>query len=80
MDRFDLEQSIMATWSTCEDLDLIIENLLDGVEPLDTDDVANVLIGLRRLHSLRAGHAFSVYEQLVSAKQFVDTRETESSI
>lgn len=78
MDRFDLEQAIMTCWTTCDDIDLIVNNLLEGSTKLDTDKVANLLIGLRELHNLRANHAIDVLEELVHTRQFCEPRFTEA--
>lgn len=74
MDRFDLEQALMTCWTTADDIELIANNLLDGPTKLDTDKVANLLIGLRELHNLRANHAINVLEELVRTKQFCAPR------
>lgn len=62
-DRFDLEQAIMNCWHTSDDIELIIPQLLEG--ELDTDDVANLLLGIKELHNLRARQAMDILEQMV---------------
>ena len=41
VDRFDLEQAIMAAWGTCEDLDLIFRRFYEWHEDMSVDDLAN---------------------------------------
>ena len=63
MDRFDLEQAIMACWSTTDDIKLIAEKSSDMSE----DELLNGLIGLERLHHLRCERAFDIFEELLKA-------------
>lgn len=61
--RFDLEEALTALWGTKEDLELLEEEVLEG-EP-SADDIANALMGVARLHDLRAAKAFRIFEELV---------------
>jgi hypothetical protein len=79
MDRFDLEQAIMTCWNTADDIDLVIKTILDSPGKLDTDKVANLLIGLRELHNLRANHAIDVLEELIVAGQFCEPQSAEAT-
>lgn len=60
-DRFDLESAIMAAWQTENDLELFIEQYYDGSKIMSQDDVANVLIGLKELHSLRMNKLWDTF-------------------
>ena len=62
-DRFDLEQAIMNSWATTDDLNLLAENILS--DEMTNEEIANALIGLSQLHHLRAKRVFSVFEALV---------------
>lgn len=76
MDRFDLENAIMQCWALSDDLDLVIEDVLEGSndEP-DVDEIANALIGLQRLHTLRVNKVFDVFSELVRTGQFTDCQQ-----
>lgn len=64
-DRFDLEQAILAMWSTKEDIDLVTSRFLDGA-PMTEDEMANALIGLSALHDMRSQRAFDIFEKLIA--------------
>lgn len=66
-DRFDLEQAIMACWSTADDLDLLADAVLN--EELDTDGISDALLGLQRLHVLRAKKVFDIFEAMIESQQ-----------
>lgn len=68
-DRFDLEQAILAMWSTKEDIDLLLEQYLDGPKPMTEDEVSNFLIGLAAIHDARGQRAFSIFEKLVADRK-----------
>ena len=63
MDRFDLEQAIMACWTTKDDIKLFAEKSYD----LSEDELLNGLIGLEHIHNLRCEKVFDIFEELVSA-------------
>lgn len=63
--RFELEDAISACWGTKEDLELLYEDVLEG-DP-SKDEIANALLGLIRLHDLRGGKAFRIFEELIRA-------------
>lgn len=69
-DRFDLEQAILAMWSTKEDIDLITERFLDGPE-MTEDEMANALIGLSAIHQMRSQKAFDIFEKLIAERKIV---------
>lgn len=63
MNRFDLEDQIQACWNTKDDIDLLLDSLLS--HKLNTDQVANALIGISRLHEMRCERAFDTFTELV---------------
>ena len=65
MDRFELEQRIMETWQTADDIKLIFEMYSDRPERMSEDELMNLLIGLNHLHTLRSQKLFDVFETLV---------------
>lgn len=69
-DRFDLEQAILAAWTTKEDIDLLYERFFDG-PPMTEDEVANLLIGISAMHQLRCQKMFDIFERLIAARKIV---------
>jgi hypothetical protein len=63
MDRFELEEAIMACWNTADDLKLVTQQILDGAD--DKDNLANALIGIQELHNLRCQRVFDIFESLI---------------
>lgn len=64
-DRFALEQAIMNAWNTADDLETVAEAALQN--ELEPEELANALLGLQRLHHLRAKKAFDIFEALVES-------------
>lgn len=52
-DRFELEQDIMRLYSICEDIDLFLQQHIDGPKAFTEDEVWNILHGLKCMHELR---------------------------
>jgi hypothetical protein len=64
IDRFDLEQDIMACWNVVDDLDVFLSRYMDGPEMSD-DDVANVILGIKSLYQLKFQKCFDTFEQVL---------------
>lgn len=64
-DRFELENAIMNAWNTADDIELLADAVLN--DELTTDEIANALIGLKQLHSLRAKKTFDIFEELTES-------------
>ena len=67
VDRFDLEQDIMRCWNVTEDIDLLYRNLMD--RDLSTDDIANVLLGMKVIYDLKFEEMFNHFETLIREKK-----------
>lgn len=67
MDRFDLEQAIMDCYRVSDDLDLMLEEILDGTidATFNCDSVHNALLGIKELHERRCRKLMDVFEQLL---------------
>lgn len=67
MDRFDLEQAIMDCYRVSDDLDLMLEEILDGTidATFNCDSVHNALLGIKELHERRCQKLMDVFEQLL---------------
>lgn len=61
-DRYDVEQSLMSCWTVIDDIKLLSEAVLDG--KLDTDDIANYLIGLHSVYGLKFQNCFDQFSEL----------------
>jgi uncharacterized protein YeeX (DUF496 family) len=62
-DRFDLEQQIMACWNITSDIDTLCEGVLES--DMTTDQIANILLGMKQLYELRFDKMFRTFEQLI---------------
>lgn len=62
-DRFDLEQQIMACWNVTSDIDTLFEGVIES--DMTTDQVANILLGMKQLYELKFDKLFNTFEQLM---------------
>lgn len=62
--RFELEQALQELWHISGDLELVVENITNG--DLMDEEIANILIGLRKIHLLRWQKADDIFEELIS--------------
>lgn len=62
-DRFDLEQQIMACWNVTSDIDTLCESVCES--DMTTDQIANILLGMKQLYELKFDKMFSTFEQLI---------------
>jgi len=65
--QFDLEQQIMLTWQTKEDLETFLEAYMDGPTPMTEDQAHNLVYGIVCMHDLRCNKAFHLFEKLLKA-------------
>lgn len=63
----DLEQSIMACWQVTEDIDTVFKHIVDYTEygKLDSDEMSNVLLGIKSLYDMKFQHLMSQYEDII---------------
>lgn len=59
---FDLEQQILDCWNITSELGTLVEGVLE--KDLTTDQIANILIGLKDLYELKFDKAFSTFEKV----------------
>lgn len=64
----DLEQAIMAMWSTQDDLELLYYAHGDRSPAMTNDEVANSLLGLISIHEMRSQKCFELFEKYVKEK------------
>lgn len=72
--QFDLEQQIMQTWHTKEDLEVFLEAYMDGPTPMTEDETHNIVYGIACMHDLRCSRAFKTFEDLL--KEVKEERDT----
>ena len=64
--QFDMEQQIMNCWNVCEDLDTLMEGVLE--RSMTTDQISNVLIGMKELYQLKFEKLWEQYEAMCAQK------------
>jgi hypothetical protein len=62
---FDLEQQILDCWTITSQLDTLVEGVLE--HDMSTDQITNVLIGLKELYNLKFDKAFNTFEHVHQA-------------
>ena len=62
MKILDLEQEIMKAWQVVDDIDLLLENVMET--DMSTDDIANVLLGLESVYSMRFQKLVNTFEEV----------------
>lgn len=60
--RFDMEQQLMTCWNVCEDLQSVYEGVMD--RDMDTDRIANALIGMKEIYHLKFEKLWEQFEAL----------------
>ncbi len=61
--QFDLEQQIMACWNVTSDIDTLCEGVLES--DMTTDQIANILLGMKQLYELKFDKMFRTFEELI---------------
>ncbi len=63
----DLEDKIMSTWATADDIDTFLYRYLDSpAEELSKDDISNTLLGIKALHDHRCQKLWDAFEKVVA--------------
>jgi hypothetical protein len=68
--RFDLEEAIMQAWQTEQDLKLFLEYYMDASEAMSEDEVANTVLGIEKIHSIRMSKLWQVYKQTFKLDEY----------
>jgi hypothetical protein len=72
-DRFDLEQAILKA-DMEGDLNLLFDRFCNGPE-MSEDDMANALLGLITINSLRHERLWNIFEEMCNKRMFKDKHE-----
>jgi len=59
---FDFENEFIMTFHIIDDIDLLYENVMNN--DMSKDDIANVLLGLKKIYSMRFEKSFDLFEKL----------------
>ena len=59
---WDLEERIMECWHVTDDLKILYEECLDSPEPMEEDELSNILLGLEALYNRKFARLFQTYE------------------
>ena len=59
---FDFENEFIKTFHIIDDIDLLYENVMEN--DMSKDDIANVLLGLKKIYSMRFEKSFDLFEKL----------------
>lgn len=65
MSRFDMEEKIMACWSTDKDIEVLYRHVCEA-DKLDRDFIANTLLGLTNIHQLKSQELWDLFEKMVA--------------
>ena len=72
VDRFTLEEKIMAAWHTADDIEALYRSL-DG---MDKDQTMNAVLGLHIFAKMRFDELWDTFEALVHNERFENKIET----
>lgn len=68
----DLEDGIYVAWQTSQDLDLLYNSFLD----MNTDELANVLLGIKAVHDMRMEKLWDLYKREHHLDEYTTDKET----
>lgn len=57
-----LEEKLLDCWGITDDLDTLFEAIME--ENLDRNSIANILLGLKDLYSIKFKKTFNIYEEV----------------
>jgi hypothetical protein len=61
---YKLEERIMDCWSITNDIKLVYEEYLDSPEPMDKDELSNILIGIEYLYNRKFQRLWQAFEEM----------------
>lgn len=63
MKLYELEQQILQCWNIVDDIDRLYRFVLD--RDMSKDDIANVLVGIKMIYSMKFEETFETFENAV---------------
>lgn len=70
-DRFDLEQAIMACWTTSDDMELAASSIANTAKVDDAalvDQIVTLLNGLKELHDMRCSRVMDIFTDMLEKR------------
>jgi hypothetical protein len=66
----DLEDGIMKCWTITDDIDALYVRVMDEVDygKLDSDEMANYLLGLKTIYDVKFNQLFNLYASIIAAE------------
>ena len=77
---FDLEEKIMECWNVTSDIKILYEECLDSPEPMDEDELSNILLGLETLYNRKFSRLFHSYEDICNHGGVFLTKDVVDSV
>lgn len=65
--RFDLEQDIHDCWNITKDIDTLLVGVVE--KDITRDQIANILLGMQELYSLKFDNLFTTFEEMIRDKE-----------
>lgn len=63
MKLYELEQQILSCWNVVDDVDRLYRYVME--HDMSKDDIANVLLGIKAIYSLKFDETFSTFEAAI---------------
>ena len=78
-DRTHLEQDMMNCWGITDDLQQLLELVdagrYDSLSPSDTDELANILMGLRTVYEMKFARMFDTFKECIERSTLLEPRQ-----
>jgi len=78
-DRTHLEQDMMNCWGITDDLQHILEHIDKGgfksLSPSDTDDLANIVMGLKHIYEMKFTRMFDTFKECIERSTLLEPRQ-----
>lgn len=69
-DRFTLEDDIIHQSDISDQLNLLVEDIIEGSETVDVDDICNTLQGIINIHELRTKKLWDHFTQVFELDEY----------
>lgn len=63
MKLYELEQQILSCWNVVDDVDRLYRYVME--HDMSKDDIANVLLGIKAIYSLKFDETFTTFEAAI---------------
>ena len=62
--QFELEQQLLDCWKVTDDIQLVYKHVMEA-DVLDRDRIANILLGMKELYTMKFEQQWETFELLV---------------